>query len=204
MNKKNLCQKIVSKRINIQKKIEKKTYIGRSPHWSCGNSADERCCAAGGHGTGSSTHRDGRWVVQIETIESDRQNPSNGGASLDLAISSGRASAGNGVDEWNVGANDTETWSCWSTCFGWLARWCWGASGELGGSTTNGISLWGGSAVTESERTTVLNMCHSAIILWTKKRRGRKGRERERRREEQAQERKEEYKEYNVRMSAVW
>ena len=111
MNKKNLCQKILSKRINIQKKIEKKTYIGRSPHRSRGNSADERCCAAEGHGAGSSTHRDGRWVFQIEAIESDRQN-SSGGASLDLAMSSGRASAGHGVDEWNVGANDTETWSC--------------------------------------------------------------------------------------------
>ena len=111
MNKKNLCQKIVSKRINIQKKIEKKTYIGRSPHRSRGNSADERCCAAGSHGAGFSTHRNGRRVVQIETIESDRQN-SSGGASLDLAMSSGRASAGHGFDEWNVGAKDTETWSC--------------------------------------------------------------------------------------------
>ena len=50
-----------------------------------------------------------------------------------------------------------------------------------------------GGAVTESERrTTVFNICHTTLILWTKKRRGRKRREKERRREEQAQERKKE------------
>jgi hypothetical protein len=114
-NKINEEKKFVSKSSVKENKyskiIEKKTYIGRSPHRSRGNSADERCCAAGSHGAGFSTHRNGRRVVQIETIESDRQN-SSGGASLDLAMSSGRASAGHGFDEWNVGAKDTETWSC--------------------------------------------------------------------------------------------
>ena len=114
-NKINEQKKFVSKNSVKENKyskiIEKKTYIGRSPYRSGGNSADERCCAAEGHGAGSSTHRDGRWVVQIKTIESDRQISSSG-ASLDSAISSGRTSAGHGVDEWNVGAKDTETWSC--------------------------------------------------------------------------------------------
>ena len=40
-----------------------------------------------------------------------------------------------------------------------------------------------GGAVTESERTTVVNICHPTIILRTKKRRGRKRRGKERARE---------------------
>ena len=105
----------------------------------------------------------------------------------------GWSSARNRIDERSVGAENAETWrSCWSTCFGNFAWWCWSASGELERIATNGISLRrekrvddveresigfdvksvefalnfvvGGGAVPESEGAAVFNIRHAALL----------------------------------------